>query len=287
MPRLEGKVAIISGAARGAGAVIARVLAEEGAKVVLVDVKDDLGEKTAAEIGDRATYLHCDITRQDDWERAVATCVARFGKLTTLVNNAAVLHVAPIWRTSRDDFSRMLTVNALGTFLGMRAVIEPLKAAGGGSIINIISISALEGTPQCSAYVASKWAIRGLTRVAATELGPFNIRVNALNPCGANPEMVAELFRRGEAPIDPNTIEYRRSTRSVLPHDETLAQALDANARIVAWLACEESRYFTGVDFDPSSGFTATYGGPDVYGMTDQWTFPEAADSPSRRTASP
>jgi 3alpha(or 20beta)-hydroxysteroid dehydrogenase len=275
MPRLEGNVAIISGAARGAGAVIARVLAEEGAKVALLDVKDDLGEKTAAEIGDQAMYVHCDITSEDDWDRAVAMCVGRFGRLTTLVNNAAVLAVAPIWRTTRDDFARMLTVNALGTFLGIRAVIEPLKAAGGGSIINIISISALEGTPQCSAYVSSKWAIRGLTRVAATELGPFNIRVNALNPCAANPEMVAELFGSVETTIDPNTIPYSRSTRSVLPHDdETLAQALDANARIVAWLACEESRHFTGVDFDPSSGFTATYGGPDVYGMTDHWTFP-------------
>jgi 3alpha(or 20beta)-hydroxysteroid dehydrogenase len=275
MPRLEGKVAIVSGAARGAGAVIARVLAEEGAQVVLVDVKDDLGEKAAAEIGDQAMYVHCDITSEDDWERAVATCVGRFGKLTTLVNNAAVLAVAPIWRTTRDDFSRMLTVNTLGTFLGIRAVIEPLKAAGGGSIINIISISALEGTPQCSAYVSSKWAIRGLTRVAATELGPFNIRVNALNPCGANPEMIAELFGRAENIIDPDTIRSGRSTRSVLPRNETLAQALDANARIVAWLACEESRHFTGVDLDPSSGFTATYGGPDVYGMTDHWTFAE------------
>ena len=274
MARLDGKVAIVSGAARGAGAVIARVLADEGASVVLVDVKDELGEKVAAEIGEQALYVHCDITREEDWERAVAGCVERFGKVTTLVNNAAVLHIAPVWNTSAEDFSRMLTVNALGTFLGTRSVIEPMKKAGGGSIINIISISALEGTPQCSAYSASKWAIRGFTRAVATELGPYNIRVNALNPCAANPEMVAELFAGGPvAPIDPETFRFG-STRSVLPRDETLAEAFDGNARLVAWLASEESRYFTGVDIDPSAGFTATYGGPADYGMTQEWKFP-------------
>ena len=275
MQRLDGKVAIVSGAARGAGAVIARVLVDEGASVVLVDVKDELGEKVAADIGDRALYVHCDITNEQDWERAVAGCVERFGAVTTLVNNAAVLHIAPVWNTTAEAFSRMLTVNALGTFLGTRAVIEPMKKAGGGSIINIISISALEGTPQCSAYSASKWAIRGFTRAVATELGPFNIRVNALNPCAANPEMVAELFSGGPVPpIDAETFRFPRSNRSVLPRDETLAEAMDGNARLVAWLASDESRYFTGVDIDPSSGFTATYGGPDAYGMTQEWTFP-------------
>src|SRR4051812_39238706 len=273
MSRLEGKVAIVSGAARGAGAVIARVLADEGARVGLVDVKDELGEKVAAEIGDQAIYTHCDITKEADWQRAVSTCVSAFGPVTTLVNNAAVLPLAPIWDTTAEDFSRMLNVNALGPFLGTKSVIESMKEAGGGSIINIISISALEGTPQCGAYVSSKWAIRGFTRVAATELGPYNIRVNALNPCAANPEMVAELFGAPVARIDADAVRFT-SNRSVLPHTDTLAQAFDANARVVAWLASEESRYFTGVDLDPSSGFTATYGGPDAYGMTQDWKFP-------------
>ena len=272
MERLDGKVAVVTGAARGAGAVIARVLVEEGARVLLVDVKDEQGEKVAASLGDAAAYAHCDITDEADWNAAVAQCVDRFGSVTTLVNNAAVLHLAPIWETTPDDFTRTMSVNALGAFLGIKSVIEPMKAAGGGSIVNIISISALEGTPLCSAYTSSKWAIRGLTRVAATELGVYGIRVNALNPCAANPEMVAELFGSTE-PVDPNT---RRSggNRSVLPRDETLAEALDGNARLVAWLASDESRYFSGVDIDPSSGFTATYGGPQHYGMTPDWKFP-------------
>jgi 3alpha(or 20beta)-hydroxysteroid dehydrogenase len=270
--RLDGKVAIVSGAARGAGAVIARVLVEEGARVLLVDVKDELGEKVAASLGDVAAYAHCDITDEDAWRAAVAQCVDRFGAVTTLVNNAAVLHVAPIWETSPDVFARMMSVNTLGTFLGIKSVVEPMKHAGGGSIVNIISISALEGTPLCSAYVSSKWAIRGLTRVAATELGQFGIRVNALNPCAANPEMVAELFGSTE-PVDPDTRRIA-GNRAVLPRDETLAEALDGNARLVAWLASDESRYFSGVDIDPSSGFTATYGGPQHYGMTQDWKFP-------------
>lgn len=267
--RLDGKVAIVSGAARGAGAVIARVLVEEGAQVLLVDVKDEQGRETAAAIGDRAAYAHCDITNEDDWRSAVDECVQRFGALTTLVNNAAVLHLAPIWDTTPDDFARVMSVNAMGAFLGTKSVIEPMKQAGGGSIVNIISISALEGTPLCSAYVSSKWAIRGLTRVAAMELGQYGIRVNALNPCAANPEMVAELFGSNE-PVDPGTRRIA-GNRAVLPRDETLAEALDGNARLVAWLASDESRYFSGVDIDPSSGFTATYGGPQHYGMTPDW----------------
>ena len=109
--RLDGKVAIVSGAARGAGAVIARVLVEEGASALLVDVKDDEGEATAAALGDRAAYARCDITDEDDWRRAVDACVARFGSVTTLVNNAAVLHLAPLWDTTPDDFARVMSVN--------------------------------------------------------------------------------------------------------------------------------------------------------------------------------
>ncbi len=267
--RLDGKVAIVTGAARGAGAVIARVLVDEGARVLIVDVKDDEGEATAAAVGDHAAYAHCDITDEGDWRHAVDTCVARFGSVTTLVNNAAVLHLAPLWDTTPDDFARVMSVNAMGAFLGIKSVVEPMKQGGGGSIVNIISISALEGTPLCAAYVSSKWAIRGLTRVAAMELGQFGIRVNALNPAAANPQMVAELFGAPD-PVDPQTRRIA-GNRSVLPRDETLAEALDGNARLVAWLASDESRYFSGVDIDPSSGFTATYGGPQHYGMTPDW----------------
>jgi 3alpha(or 20beta)-hydroxysteroid dehydrogenase len=272
MARLDGKVAIVTGAARGAGAVIAGVLVEEGARVLLADVKDDAGERVAAGLGDAAVYTHCDITDEGDWQAAVSRAVDAFGTVTTLVNNAAVLHLAPIWDTTPDDFARVMSVNAMGAFLGTKAVIEPMKAAGGGSIVNIISISALEGTPLCSAYVSSKWAIRGLTRVAAMELGQFGIRVNALNPAAANPEMVAEQFG-STTPIDPATRRVG-GNRSVLPRDETLADAFDGNARLVAWLASDESRYFSGVDLDPSSGFTASYGGPQHYGMGPDWTLP-------------
>jgi 3alpha(or 20beta)-hydroxysteroid dehydrogenase len=227
----------------------------------LVDVLDERGQRVADGLGKAARYVHCDISSEEDWDRAVALTLEEFGGLNVLVNNAAILHVAPIAETSVDDFMRIQRVNSMGTFLGIRSVIEPMKAAGGGAIINITSISSLEGTPRCVAYVASKWAIRGITRTAAMELGRYGIRVIALNPCAANPEMVEPFVPRERL----EQMLRAAPSRHPLVHKESHEEALVANARNVVFLASDDAAYFSGVDVDPSSGSTATYGPPEAY----------------------
>lgn len=180
--RLEGKVALITGAARGQGEAEARLLAAEGARVVLADVLDDDGGRVAEELGEAAAYEHLDVTRPADWERVVAAAVGRFGRLDILVNNAGILRVAPIADSSLDDYLGVINVNQVGCWLGMRAVIPALREAGGGAIVNTSSIAGLEGVAGMSAYVSSKFAVRGMTKVAALELGPLGIRVNAMAP---------------------------------------------------------------------------------------------------------
>jgi 3alpha(or 20beta)-hydroxysteroid dehydrogenase len=256
MARLDGKVAIVTGAARGAGAVIARVLVDEGAKVVLVDVRDELGAAVADKLGPPACFVHCDISKPEEWEHAVTVTLERFGQIDVLVNNAAVLHVAPLTTTTADDFRRVMDVNAMGAFLGIQAVAGPMRDGGGGSIINITSISSLEGTPGCVAYSASKWALRGITRTAALELGPDGIRVNALNPCAANLEMVEPFLPPG---VTTDDLATGFLAGSPLRHGDTIEERLVGNARIVAVLASDEARYFSGVDLDPSSGVTASF----------------------------
>ncbi|MBV8961377.1 MAG: SDR family NAD(P)-dependent oxidoreductase, partial [Actinobacteria bacterium] len=160
--RLTGKVAIVTGASRGTGEVTARLLASHGAKVALFDVKDDLGEPVAKHIGGDAIYVHCDVSNEADWTAAVSTVVERFGRVDVLVNNAALLHLAALADTSVDDYLRIFRVNELGAFLGIKAVIEPMKAAGGGSIVNISSIDGVFVSPGTAPYAASKFAVRGL-----------------------------------------------------------------------------------------------------------------------------
>jgi 3alpha(or 20beta)-hydroxysteroid dehydrogenase len=249
MGRLEGRVAVVTGAARGTGQATARLMVEEGARVVLGDVLDERGEAAAAALGEAAAYVHLDVTRERDWEAALALAEERFGPLTTLVNNAAVLHIAPIAQTSVDDYLRVTRVNELGTFLGIRAAIEPMQRAGGGSIVNVGSIDGHFVSPGTSAYAASKFAVRGLTKVAALELGRLGIRVNCINPMAGNFEMVEpflppgvdrEAVRRAHGPVPVG--------RSGEPRD--VAQA-------VVFLASDESGFFHGADFDLDGGATA------------------------------
>src|SRR2546421_1468406 len=169
--RLDGKVALISGGARGQGEAEARLFAAEGAKVLLGDVLDDVGEKLAVEIGDAATYVHLDVTSQDDWATAVDAATTRFGQLDVLVNNAGILRFGSIERTSFEEYRRVIEVNQFGCFLGMKAAIPALKAAGRGAIVNISSTHGLEGRAGARASAASKFAVRGMTQRAAVELG--------------------------------------------------------------------------------------------------------------------
>jgi 3alpha(or 20beta)-hydroxysteroid dehydrogenase len=239
MGRVDGKVAIITGGARGMGASHARLLAAEGAKVVIGDVLDDLGEQLASEIGDSARYVHLDVTDTNQWETAVATATSEFGKLNVLVNNAGIVNGAPIQKFQLDQWRRIIDVNLTGTFLGIRAAVEPMIAAGGGSIMNVSSIAGLRGSVWSHGYVASKWAVRGLAKSAALELAPHNIRVNSIHPGHIPTAMVAKL------PDDFFTIPLGRPGQF---HEVST---------FVLFLASDESSYATGAEFVMDGGLIA------------------------------
>ena len=186
MARLEGKVALISGGARGQGAVEARMFAEEGASVVIGDILDDEGRQTEAqlrELGYECTYVHLDVTSESDWEAAVQAVVSSYGKLDILLNNAGILIRKGIEDTTADDWDRIFAVNAKGVFLGTKAVIPAMRENGGGSIINISSTAGLVGSPNGSAsYTATKGAVRLFTKSTAIQHAREGIRCNSIHP---------------------------------------------------------------------------------------------------------
>ena len=193
MGRLDGKVALITGGARGMGKSHARHFVAEGARVVFGDVLDDKGEYVAAGLGEQACrYIHHDVTSEDDWAAAVGLAIEAFGRLDVLVNNAGILAFARIADMPLADFRRVLEVNAVGCWLGMKAVTGPMTESGGGSIVNISSIEGFTGADGLSAYSASKFAVRGMTKVAARELARFGIRVNSVHPGGVLTRMIVD-----------------------------------------------------------------------------------------------
>lgn len=182
MNRLQDKVAIITGAARGQGEATARLFAAEGCAVVITDVLVDEGEAVASAIGDRARFVRHDVSDEGDWAKVVETATSLFGKVDILVNNAAIAHFASIEDTTRDDLMRLLNVNVAGQYLGIKAVLPLMKAARRGSIVNISSVDGLRGTTGLSAYDACKWAVRGLTKAIALESAPYRVRCNSVHP---------------------------------------------------------------------------------------------------------
>ncbi|HAL47297.1 MAG: glucose 1-dehydrogenase [SAR202 cluster bacterium] len=195
--RLEGKVALISGGARGMGAVEAALFAEEGARVVIGDILEVEGQKLEAEIneaGGDALFVRLDVTSEEDWDRAVDTAVSRYGKLDILVNNAGVYERATVEETTSDSWDRIMDVNAKGSFLGVKAVIEPMRQAGGGSIVNISSGAGIVGSRGTSAYNASKGAVRLLTKAAAVQYAADGIRANSIHPGPIDTDMVNLAF---------------------------------------------------------------------------------------------
>lgn len=250
MTRLDDRVAIVTGAARGVGATIARTLAEAGATVVLSDILVAEGEKAAADIGGRARFTALDVTREDDWARVVDETVEVHGRVDVLVNNAAVLHLGTLEHTSPDVFRRVLEVNAVGPYLGTRAVLGPMKAQGSGSIVHVSSIDGLVGMNGVSAYCTSKFGVRGLAKASALELGRSGIRVNSVCPAGGNPEMYGPWFEQLSNFTD-QTQAYKDNRG--IPG----TVALEAIANAVLYLASDVSSGVTGVDLPVDGGATA------------------------------
>ncbi len=184
MQQLDGKVVLVTGAARGMGENHARRLVAAGARVVLTDVAEEAGRAVAKELGDAAAFVAQDVSREEDWDRAVSLARDRFGGLDGLVNNAALLRQALLEEEDPEGFERLLRVNVVGTWWGIRKAAPLLRAGEGGSIVNISSTAGLKAFPGLSSYMTSKWAVRGLTKAAAVELGPDGIRVNSIHPGG-------------------------------------------------------------------------------------------------------
>jgi 3alpha(or 20beta)-hydroxysteroid dehydrogenase len=246
--RLDGKVALITGAARGQGAAEARLFAAEGARVMLGDVLDDDGEIVAKEFGERGAYRHHDVTSEADWDGIVAATRSQFGRIDVLVNNAGVFRVLGLTMTSLEEYMRIVTINQVGTFLGMKAVTETMIGQRSGSIVNISSVAGLRGSAGTIAYTASKFAVRGMTKVAAIELAPFGVRVNSVHPGLIDTTMLQEAFGL-------NSDADRVAVGASVPNGR-LATAEDV-ARLVCYLASDDSAYSTGSEFVVDGGMTA------------------------------
>lgn len=244
MGKLEGRVALVTGGARGQGAAEAQLFASEGAVVVLTDVLDADGEKTAAAVGGR--YLHHDVTSESRWREVVDDVLDRHGRLDVLINNAGVYRGTNLMDTPESVYREVIDINQVGVFLGMQAVARPMMAQRSGAIVNISSIAGLRGGGSI-AYVASKWAVRGMTKTAAITLAPYGIRVNSIHPGLIETPMLHQLpgVDAGEADRYIARIPLGR-----------FADAMEV-AKLALFLASDDSSYSTGSEFVIDGGMTA------------------------------
>lgn len=243
MGRLTGKIALVTGGARGLGAAISRRLVAEGARVVISDVLDTEGHALADELGEAAAYLHHDVREATAWDTAIATVEQRFGLLSVLVNNAGVLGpVAPAEALDEAAYRNVVDVNQVGCFLGLRAALEPMRRAGGGSIINISSTSGLRGVPCTLPYTASKFAVCGMTKTAALEFARHHIRVNSIHP---------GPFRTHMTSGDSDSL---KAVLAAVPAGR-LGEPEEL-AHMVLLLASDEMRFATGAEFVIDGGLT-------------------------------
>jgi len=239
MTRVAGKVALISGGARGMGAAHAELLVAEGASVVIGDILDEEGEATAARLGDSVRFVHLDVTKPEDWDAAVRAAVDGFGGLDILVNNAGIANFASIEDYTLEQWNLIIAINLTGTFNGIKAAIPALKESGRGSIINISSTAGIKGVAALPGYTAAKFAVRGLTKEVAIDLGRYNIRANSIHPGNIRTPMTDGLD------VDQSLVPLGR-----------MGDASELSA-MVLFLASDESSFSTGAEFIADGGETA------------------------------
>jgi len=250
MGRLDGKVALISGGARGQGEAEVRLFVREGAKVVFGDVLDELGEVVAKDVGDAAHYVHLDVRQEDQWAAAVSEAESRFGKLDVLVNNAGVLHMGTLTHdTTLEDYMRIIEVNQIGVFLGMRSAIPAMLRNGKGAIVNTSSSNGMAGYGGTIAYTASKFAVRGMTKNAALEYGKAGIRVNSVHPGGIDTPMTRPDDLGGFTEEDQAAAWDMVPVARVGQPEEV--------ANLVLFLASDEASYCSGAEFIVDGGMLA------------------------------
>ena len=240
MARFSDRVFLISGGARGLGSAQARLLVAEGGKVVIGDVLVSEGERLAGELGPACRFIALDVTSESQWQDAVALA-ERLGRLHGLVNNAGVYAPLPLLDTDTAQFERHMRINQLGTFLGMQAVVPAFERSGGGVIVNMSSTVALRSAPNAIAYTATKWAVRGMTKAAALELAPKNIRVNSVHP----------------GPIDTNMLDVRSRAENLRRVEQVPMKRLGTKeeiAGLVLFLLSDDSRYMTGAEVAMDGG---------------------------------
>lgn len=245
MGRLDGKVAIISGGARGQGEAEARLFAAEGAQVLIGDVLVHDGSRVAESLGGAAAFVHLDVRSEADWAAAVEHAREAWGRIDVLVNNAGIFRAGALTQTAPDQWHHVMEVNATGVYLGMRAVAPVMMAQRSGSIVNVSSVAGLRGSGVAFAYGASKWAVRGMTKSAAQELAGYGVRVNSVHPGIIDTAMLAEFDALG----------IRESVRERIPLGRE-ADAIEV-ARLVLFLASDDSAYSTGAEFVIDGGMTA------------------------------
>ena len=244
MTALDGRVALISGGAGGMAEATATLLVERGARVAIADVDDDKGETFASKFGESGVFVHLDVTSSRDWSEATRRIADRFGTINVLVNCAGIVRIAPLATMTETDYMDVVRVNQLGTFLGMQAIVPYMPT--GGSIVNISSVAGMKGTPGVIGYVASKWAVRGMTKAAALELGRLGIRVNSVHPGTIDTAMI-------RAPGFGSVDRDKLFATQPVPR---IGQPTDV-AEVIAFLASDASAYCTGAEFVVDGGHLA------------------------------
>ncbi|MDI3387539.1 glucose 1-dehydrogenase [Streptomyces sp. B-S-A8] len=241
--RTDGKVVVVTGGARGLGEAHVRRLVAEGAKVVIGDVLVPEGEALAAELGpEQALFVELDVSSEAAWKAAVARTEGAFGSVTGLVNNAGLVHRCAIEDLTEADYRRVIDVNEIGVFLGMKAVLPSMRAAGGGSVVNISSVCGIVAFSHILSYTASKWAVRGMTKAAAQEFAPYNIRVNSVHPGIVATPMTADSER-----------SHEKARQQPIRREAQPAEV----ANMVLYLLSDEASYSTGAEFVVDGGYTS------------------------------